>query len=89
MLIASQAKEAASGPDAVPVGSAASIVNLSLDGMDQAKFRLPRNIGMGKDMQKLWRPEIHMHGGLADGACEAYWLCAFSVKKNANLQATL
>ena len=89
MLVASHAVEAASSPDAVPLSSQASVVSLCLDGMDQAKFRLPRNVSMAKEMQALWRPEIHMHGGLADGIVESYWLCGLDVKKNANLQATL
>ena len=50
------------------------ILKIDMDGMDQAKFRAPRNISNAKAMKDLWRPTTHTHCwnycvGLARGLC--------------------
>lgn len=81
------AEEAVAGN--VPVEAERSILSVCLDGMDQAKFRCPRNISMAKDFQSLWRPNLHVTGGISDGLAELYWLASVDVAKDANLQCTL
>ena len=33
------------------------LLNLSIDSMDVAKWKCPRNLAAAKDFQSLWRPE--------------------------------
>lgn len=73
----------------IPLESERSILSCCIDGMDQAKFRCPRNISMAKDFQALWRPSLHVAGAIADGICESYWLASVDIAKDANLQCTL
>ncbi len=68
---------------------AETLLNICLDGMDQAKFRCPRSLSLSKDFQNLWRPELHVVGGIADGLVEAFWLANPTVPKNADTQATV
>eukprot|EP00969_Alexandrium_andersonii_P280915 12420024-Alexandrium_andersonii.AAC.1 len=35
------------------------VIHLRLDGMDQAKFKCPRNVQMSKLFEPLWRPQLH------------------------------
>lgn len=77
--IASMAEQAARGE--VAVESPHSILNFCLDGMDQAKFRIPRNFSLSKDFQMLWRPTLHVAGSIADGLNEAYFLAGPDVSK--------
>ena len=34
------------------------VLNLTIDSMDAAKFRVPRNLSSPKEFEKLWRPEL-------------------------------
>ncbi len=60
-----------------------------MGGMDQAKFRCPRQLSLSKEFQSCRRPELHATGAVVDGLLESYWLSDCSVPKNANLQLTL
>ena len=40
---------------------------IAIDGMDQAKFRVPRRIVQSKAFAKLLRPALHVHGCWAHG----------------------
>jgi hypothetical protein len=46
-----------------------SILKLDLDGLDQAKGKLPRNLANSKQLEKLWRPQMHIVGFIAWGVC--------------------
>ncbi len=85
--IAALAEKAVAGE--VPREADDSILSCCLDGMDQAKFRVPRNLSLSKDFQNLWRPELHTTGAICDGVLESYWLAGPDVSKDSNLQVTL
>jgi hypothetical protein len=53
-----------------------STLLLTCDGMDQAKFRIPRNTAMMRSKQAdgLWRPQEHCVGVLASGVGEYFYL---------------
>ena len=38
------------------------MMKITVDGMDQAKFRLPRNINASAEFESLWRPQQHVVG---------------------------
>jgi len=63
---------------------------MTIDGMDQAKFRVPRwkFAKVSKELEGLWRPQLHVHGALVHGCCEVYYLCEADLGKDANLQCT-
>ena len=48
------------------------ILKIDIDGMDQSKFKCPRNLSSSKDIDKLWRPTLHLVGTVAHGVCESY-----------------
>ena len=48
------------------------ILKIDIDGMDQSKFKCPRNVSSSKDLDKLWRPTLHLVGTVAHGVCESY-----------------
>ncbi|MCP4241526.1 MAG: hypothetical protein GY772_13275, partial [bacterium] len=73
----------------VPFESDLSILSICMDGMDQAKFRCPRQLSLSKEFQSCRRPELHATGAVVDGLLESYWLSDCNVPKNANLQLTL
>ena len=37
---------------------ATSWLVMAVDGMDMAKFKLPRNVNHSKDWEKMYRPEV-------------------------------
>ena len=39
---------------------AQSLLMISLDGLDQAKTRWPRNLASSKVLERLWRPQMHL-----------------------------
>ena len=43
------------------------ILKCDLDGMDQAKFRVPRNVESSKQLEPLWRPQLHVTGAIVWG----------------------
>ena len=59
---------------AVPSGQGmddSTILHILIDGMDQAKFKCPRNICSSKEFEKAWRPPLHIQGCIAQGLWEA------------------
>jgi hypothetical protein len=44
-----------------------SVLTVIVDGMDQAKFRVPRRLIKSKAFEKLTRPALHVHGCWAHG----------------------
>ena len=49
----------------------------TIDGMDQAKFRVPRwkFAKISKDLEGLWRPALHVHGTITHGCCGTFFIC--------------
>ena len=37
-------------------------LKMTIDGMDQAKFKVPRNTASSADLEPLWRPQLHVCG---------------------------
>ena len=55
----------------------------------KAKFKCPRNIEESKELQSLYRPQIHCVGIIAAGVNEGYYLLRDDLKQDSNCQATL
>ena len=49
------------------VDNADEALKVDLDACDEAKFRLPRNTSNAKSLEGMWRPQLHLHGGIAWG----------------------
>ena len=65
------------------------MVKIAIDGMDQAKFKVPRNLKSSAEFSSLWRPSLHVVGCLAFGHVEAYYIMNSDQKKDANMEATV
>ena len=65
------------------------ILHVRIDGMDQAKFKCPRNMDNSKAWEKLWRPQLHCVGVIVEGVLEAYFLTDNDVKKNSDMELTI
>jgi len=64
------------------------ILHLRIDGMDQAKFKCPRNLCDAKQWASLWRPTLHMVGCMVEGLLEIFFLTDQDVKKDSNMEMT-
>ena len=71
------------------VAADASLLSLCMDGMDQAKFRAPRNISQSKDLTGRQRPQLHCVCAIGVGVSDFYYFNDLRVSKDANLQITL
>jgi hypothetical protein len=67
----------------------ASIMSVVMDGMDQGKFRCPRNLPASKFFQDLARPTLHLCGVVVHGHSENYWISDADVKKDPNTEIDL
>ena len=67
------------------------VCKLMLDGMDQAKFAMPRakRLCGTSDYGKVWKPNVHLVGGILWGVCEYYYLLPMDCAKDSSMQATL
>eukprot|EP00974_Lingulodinium_polyedra_P007207 683755-Lingulodinium_polyedra.AAC.1 len=36
-----------------------AVLSIAMDGMDQTKFKCPRNVANAKELESLWRPVLH------------------------------
>ncbi len=61
-----------------------SVLSIVADGMDQSKFKLPRNTSASKDLEGLWRPQAHLFGITVHGVAEMFFLTSEDMKKNAS-----
>ncbi len=68
---------------------AARFPNPGQDGMDRAKFTVPRNTTQAKRYQQLWRPQLHGTGAIIDGIADQFYLVDQDIAKTADLQLTL
>ncbi len=60
------------------------VLSIAIDGMDQAKFKIPRNTENTKDLEHCWRPVLHVTGALVEGLGEFYFLSESDQKKNSD-----
>ena len=65
------------------------VLHVRIDGMDQAKFRCPRNLEDSKAWSTMWRPTLHCVGVIVEGVLEAYYITDQDVKKNSDLEITV
>ena len=65
------------------------LLKITIDGMDQAKFKLPRNISSAKALAGAWRPQLSVVGVIVHGLLEAYFLLEPDIHKDANMEATV
>ena len=62
------------------------ILRVTIDGMDQSKFKMPRNLASSADLfEYLWRPQLHVVGAIAHGHMEAYFLMDADLAKHAKI----
>lgn len=45
-------------------------IKVDIDACDEAKFKCPRNVSNAKSLERLWRPQLHLHGSLIWGVSE-------------------
>lgn len=69
-------------PDAVVLGGICCII----DGMDQAKFKCPRNLAGKKAFADMYRPTLHFSGCVIHGLVEQYWVSDADLKKDPNTE---
>jgi hypothetical protein len=65
------------------------ILKIDLDGMDQSKFKVPRNTASSKAHDSLWRPNLHVVGCIVHGVAEVYFGSDTDMKKDSNAQQTI
>ena len=65
------------------------ILRVTIDGMDQSKFKVPRNLASSAEFESLWRPQLHVVGAIAHGHMEAYFLMDADLAKDANMNCTV
>ena len=68
---------------------AKKFLSLSIDSMDTAKFRIPRNLKQTKAFAALWRPEAIFTVVLSEGHFESFYFCDQDLSKDPNLMMTL
>ena len=66
-----------------------TVLSLVIDGMDSAKFQIPRRLEATKEFSRLWRPECRFIGCLAEGLTENFFIGDCDLVKNASLDLTL
>lgn len=65
------------------------ILKITIDGMDQAKFRCPRNLASSAEFEACWRPQLHVVGAIIHGHMECYFLMNADQPKDSNMNATV
>ena len=66
-----------------------SLLSISIDAMDAAKFRVPRNISASKEFQALWRPELTLVGAIIEGLSEHYFIADQDLPKTADMHVAI
>ena len=64
-------------------------LNWTQDGMDQSKFRCPRNTSMSKSLTDCWRPQIGAHGVTFDGLGKFLFTCDQDLGRGSDVQCTV
>jgi hypothetical protein len=65
------------------------LLAITIDGMDQAKFKVPRNLASSAEFEALWRPPLHVTGVIVAGHIEAYFISDTDMAKDSNMNATV
>ena len=65
------------------------LLKLTVDGMDQAKFKVPRNMASSKLWESAWRPQLHVVGVIVWGWLEIYFIMDPDMKKDSNMECTV
>ena len=65
-----------------------SVMKILIDGMDQSKFRTPRNLRASAAFSQCARPALHMTGVVIMGLAECFFILSPASKKDSNMQAT-
>ena len=65
------------------------MLKVQIDGMDQAKFRCPRNLASSAEWDSHWRPQLHVVGALVWGHLEAFFIMDTDQPKDANMNCTV
>ena len=65
------------------------VLKITIDGMDQAKFRCPRNLASSAGFSNLWRPQLHVVGAIVWGHLECYFLMQPDQPKDANMECSI
>ena len=72
-----------------PIDELDDILDFMIDGIEQAKFKLPRYAASrAKQAQGMWRPQLHVTGCTMTGLREIWYLTSALVPKNASTQIT-
>ena len=71
-----------------PSSSVQSVLHIRIDGMDQAKFKCPRNMESAKMFSTLWRPTLHNVGIICEGVCEIYLVMPADEAKGSNMEVS-
>ena len=72
-----------------PIDELDDILDVMIDGIEQAKTRLPRYpASRAKSAQGMWRPQLHVTGCTMTGLREIWYLTSALVPKNASTQIT-
>ena len=65
------------------------LLKITINGMDQAKFRCPRNLAVSAEFDSCFRPQLHMVGTICHGHFEAYFIIDTGQAKDANMNCTI
>ena len=65
------------------------LLKITIDGMDQAKFRPPRNFASSVEFDSCFRPQLHMVGTICHGHFEEYFIMDTDQAKDANMNCTI
>lgn len=65
------------------------LIAITIDGMDQAKFKVPRNLASSAEFESLWRPQLHVTGAICHGHLECYFIMGTDQAKDSNMNATV
>ena len=65
------------------------LMKITIDGMDQAKFRCPRNLASSAEFDACFRPQLHVAGAVVHGHLEAYFIMNGDLAKDANMNCTV
>ena len=64
-------------------------LKMTIDGMDQAKFKVPRNTASSAELEPLWRPQLHVCGVIVHGHMECYFIMDSDRAKDSNMNCTV
>ena len=65
------------------------VLKVTIDGMDQAKFKCPRNLANSAEFSSSWRPQLHVVGCIIPGHFESYYIMGSDLAKDANMNCTI